>query len=41
MPILHAVLDTISTLSEITQFFLLHGIKADGQDGSVLPDPLG
>lgn len=33
MPILHAVLDTISTLSEITQFFHCTGLKRRGKMG--------
>ena len=33
MPILHAVLDTISTLSEITQFFYCTGLKRRGKMG--------
>ena len=33
MPILHAVLDTISTLSEIAQFFYGTGLKRTGKMG--------
>ena len=33
MPILHAVLDTISTLSEMTQFFYGIGLKRTGKMG--------